>query len=157
MPSLACLFGATKRGQLPRSMAIALLLATAVGAGDRIGWAQDAAPPAAAPASPPPRPLTLPEIARRDRLRSSVEWLASPERQGRGPGTAGIDAAAEWVAGQFVALGLDTSVVGEASFQPFPITLDATLGAAEENMVEVVAPPAADGSTAVQQLSLIHI
>ena len=154
MPSLACLFGGGVRGLLPRSMAVALLIATAVGPGNRIGWAQDAAPPAAAPAAPPPRPLTLPEIARRDRLRSSVEWLASPERQGRGPGTAGIDAAAEWVAGQFVALGLDTSVVGEASFQPFPITLDATLGAAEENVAEVVAPPAADGSTAVQQLVL---
>jgi hypothetical protein len=79
-----------------------------------------------------------------------VEWLASPEREGRGPGTAGIDAAAEWVAGQFVALGLDTSVIVEASFQPFPITLDAKLGAAEENVAEIVAPPLAEGEVRVR-------
>ena len=145
-------------GVPPRSMAIALLVVGLVGAslggGERVGVAQDAAAPAATPAAPAPRPLTPPEIARRDRLRSSVEWLASPEREGRGPGTAGIDAAAEWVAGQFVALGLDTSVVGEHAFQPFPITLDAKLGAAEENVAEVVAPPAADGSQAVTELVL---
>ena len=154
MPSLACLFGRVLQRMLPRSRAIVLLIAMAIGAGDRVGSAQDAAPPAVPSAVAPPRPLTAPEIARRDRLRTSVEWLASPEREGRGPGTAGIDAAAEWVAGQFVALGLDTSVVGEASFQPFPITLDAKLGAAEENVAEIVAPPAADGSQAVTKLVL---
>ena len=158
MPLLACLFGRVLQRILPRSRAIALLIAMAISVGERVGLAQDAVPPAAppavAPAVVPPRPLTPPEIARRDRLRSSVEWLASPEREGRGPGTAGIDAAAEWVAGQFVALGLDTSVVGEASFQPFPITLDAKLGAAEENVAEIVGPPAADKSQAVTKLVL---
>ncbi len=154
MPSLASLFGGGMRGVLPRSMVITLVVAAAVVSGDRIALAQDAAPPAATPPAPAPRPLTPPEIARRDRLRTSVEWLASPEREGRGPGTAGIDAAAEWVAGQFVTLGLDTSVVGEASFQPFPITLDAKLGAAEENVAEIIAPPAADGSQAVTKLVL---
>lgn len=158
MPLLACLFGRVLQRILPRSRAIALLIAMAISVGERVGLAQDAvpppAPPAVAPAVVPPRPLTPPEISRRDRLRSSVEWLASPEREGRGPGTAGIDAAAEWVAGQFVALGLDTSVVGEASFQPFLITLDAKLGAAEENVAEIVGPPAADKSQAVTKLVL---
>ena len=38
------------------------------------------------------------------RLRTAVEWLAAPEREGRGPGTAGIEAAADWVARQFQAI-----------------------------------------------------
>jgi len=36
-----------------------------------------------------------------ERLRDAVTWLADPQREGRGPGTAGIDAAAEWVATQY--------------------------------------------------------
>ncbi|RLS35284.1 MAG: PDZ domain-containing protein [Planctomycetota bacterium] len=120
--------------------------------------ALEALPAAAAPlAATPPRPprvLTPPEAARRDRLRSSVAWLASPEREGRGPGTAGIDQAGAWLAEQFVALGLDTTVVGEEPFQSFPMTLDAQLGAADENALQLVAPPAGDGTAAVQTLVL---
>ena len=44
----------------------------------------------------------------RDRLRQSVEWLASPDREGRGPGTRGIEQAGEWVSRQLAAIGLDT-------------------------------------------------
>jgi Zn-dependent M28 family amino/carboxypeptidase len=115
---------------------------------------EPAAAQAEALAIAPARPLTAPEITRRDRLRKSVEWLAAPEREGRGPGTKGIDVAAEWVAEQFVALGLDTSVVGETSYQPFSITLDAKLGAEAENVAEIVSPPGADGASEVRQLVL---
>ena len=52
-----------------------------------------------------------------ERLRSAVEWLAAPEREGRGPGTKGIDQAAEWVAAQLAAAGLDTTVIGESPYQ----------------------------------------
>ncbi|MEI8228723.1 MAG: hypothetical protein WCH77_10740, partial [Planctomycetota bacterium] len=46
------------------------------------------------------------------RLRTAVEWLAAPDREGRGPGTQGIDQAADWVAEQLAAIGLDTTLVG---------------------------------------------
>ena len=39
----------------------------------------------------------------RDRLKLAVEWLAAPEREGRGPGTKGVDQAADWVAEQLAA------------------------------------------------------
>ncbi|MFM8633238.1 MAG: M20/M25/M40 family metallo-hydrolase [Planctomycetia bacterium] len=88
------------------------------------------------------------------RLREAVLWLAAPEREGRGPGTAGIDQAAGWVAQRFGDLGLKTRTVGDEPFQSFVMTLDASIGPAEKNRVEIVGPPAADGSRAVIPLEL---
>ncbi len=136
----------------PRLVAL-LLLGGAVLAVPAPG--QDPAPQGeTAPAAPPARPLTTQEIARRDRLRTSVEWLAAPEREGRGPGTGGIDVAADWLAERFAELGLETAVVDGRPFQPFPITLESKLGPAEENVAEIVGPPGADGSSAVTTLQL---
>jgi hypothetical protein len=109
------------------------------------------------------------DAAIRDRLRHAVEWLAAPEREGRGPGTKGIDQAADWVAEQFNGIGLDT-VVGVGSgedparaasgpsatmpFQKFVMTLDAKLGPAVANTAELVGPPGADGVAKTIPLSL---
>jgi hypothetical protein len=87
-------------------------------------------------------------------MREAVGWLASPEREGRGPGTKGIDAAAQWVAEQFATAGLQTRIVGEEPFQPFVMTLDATLGPAEKNHAELVGPPGADGVSPAVRLEL---
>ena len=100
------------------------------------------------------------DAAVRERLRTAVEWLAAPEREGRGPGTKGIDLAADWVANQLADIGLDT-VVGSGTaadpsrtagrpsvrspFQRFGMTLDAKLGPAAANTAEVVGPPGQDG------------
>jgi hypothetical protein len=100
-----------------------------------------------------------------DRLREAVTWLAAPEREGRGPGTAGIEAAAVWVAGQFADLGL-APVAAEGSenrpaepqpaepFQPFAMTLEAKLGAEADNVAEIVGPPDATGSRRLIRLAL---
>ena len=91
------------------------------------------------------------------RLREAVEWLAAPEREGRGPGTKGIDQAADWVAGQFAALGLANAEArgpeagaaapaGGGPFQRFAMTLDAKLGAADGNTAELVGPAGPDGT-----------
>ena len=88
-----------------------------------------------------------------DRLRTAVEWLAAPGRQGRGPGTAGIEEAADWVASQFAGIGLDTTVVGETPFQRFPVILEARL-ASTGNAAELVGPPRADGTPTVRPLEL---
>ncbi|HBB74283.1 MAG TPA: aminopeptidase, partial [Planctomycetaceae bacterium] len=85
--------------------------------------------------------------------RQAVTWLAAPEREGRGPGTPGIDAAADWVAAQFAEIGLAAPVAGEA-FQPFAMTLDAKLGPASANTLELVGPPTADGGATVVPLVL---
>jgi hypothetical protein len=94
---------------------------------------------------------TLPLVARadeaavRERLRAAVTWLAAPEREGRGPGTAGIEAAADWVAGQFADLGLEPPGTGGDRFQPFSMTLEARLGPEADNTAEIVGPPGPDG------------
>jgi len=76
----------------------------------------------------------------RDRLRADVEWLAAPEREGRGPGSAGIDAAADWVAARFRDVGLETRVAGDGPFQSFAMTLEAKLGPQAGNVAELVGP-----------------
>ena len=89
------------------------------------------------------------------RLRAAVEWLAAPEREGRGPGTGGIEAAASWVAEQFRGIErLQTRLVGDGPFQPFEMTLEATLGPADRNVVELVGPKGADGRPVVVPLEL---
>ena len=100
------------------------------------------------------------DAALRDRLKHAVEWLAAPEREGRGPGTKGVEQAADWVAEQLSGIGLDTVVggdlhgdsnrpIGEPAaatlFQRFVMTLDAKLGPADANTAELVGPPGEDG------------
>jgi len=108
-----------------------------------------------------PRPGLAADVARavdgaalEERLRAAVTWLAAPEREGRGPGTKGIEQAADWVAGQLRAIGLDTTVVGGTPFQGFPVMLEAKLGPAAENTAELVGPPAADATRTVRPLEL---
>lgn len=111
--------------------------------------AEDSAPVAA------PAAVAVPvEGPSRDRLRTMVEWLASPQREGRGPGTGGIDRAAIWVAGELAEIGLETRVVADEPFQKFPITLDAKPGPDERNHVELVGPPGPDGQPRVIPLAL---
>jgi len=88
------------------------------------------------------------------RLRRAVEWLAAAEREGRGPGTAGIEAAADWVAEQFATLGLTTPGEGQGPFQPFEMTLEARLGPAEQNRAELIGPADASGEPRVIPLEL---
>lgn len=86
------------------------------------------------------------------RLRRAVTWLACRSAR-RGPGTPGIDAAADWIAEQFAEIGLAPPGVGDA-FQPFAMTLDAKLGPASANTLELVGPPTADGGDTVVPLVL---
>ena len=99
--------------------------------------------------------VAVPVASASERLRAAVEWLAAPEREGRGPGTDGIEAAADWVAGQFRGIErLQTRLVGGGPFQPFEMTLEATLGPADRNVVELVGPEGADGRPVVVPLEL---
>ncbi len=79
----------------------------------------------------------------RQRLRESVEFLSSAELEGRGPGSRGIETAAEWVAKEFAAIGLSTQILDNGPFQPFTMTLETKLGEQKENTAELVGP--ADG------------
>ena len=60
------------------------------------------------------------------RMRADIEWLASPEREGRGAGSRGLDAAANYIAERFERLGLSPLIPGaqggDRYFQPFAMT-----------------------------------
>ena len=122
-------------------------------------WAQGVvAPPAEAPVDlpvvVPVAPAAKPEPQVRAGLQRDVSWLAAPEREGRGPGTKGIEAAADWVNRQFTDLGLLAPAGPESSLQPFEMTLEAKLGPAEANTAELVGPPDASGARRIVPLEL---
>jgi len=80
-----------------------------------------------------------------DALRDDVTWLSAPEREGRGPGTKGIEVAGGWVADRFATLGLAAPAGHETPLQTFAMTLEANLGPTADNTAELVGPPDASG------------
>ncbi|MFN4258869.1 MAG: M20/M25/M40 family metallo-hydrolase [Gemmataceae bacterium] len=64
-----------------------------------------------------------------ERMRQDVTYLASAELEGRGPGTKGIDLAADYIAQEFQKAGLKPMVGQNPSyFQPFQVSGTAKLG-----------------------------
>ncbi|MDB5306607.1 MAG: aminopeptidase [Gemmataceae bacterium] len=70
-----------------------------------------AAPAAAQPAAP--------DVAAVERMRKDLFFLAGPECEGRGVGTAGLDKAADHVAAAFKTAGLKPAAKDGTYFQPF--------------------------------------
>ena len=70
-----------------------------------------------------------------DRILADVRYLADPERQGRGLGTAGLESAATYVESRLQRLGLRPAGVRRSYRQPFPVTL--RLRAADATALEV--------------------
>ncbi len=62
----------------------------------------------------------LPPVFSQKALLDHVAWLSAAEREGRGVGTKGLDAAAEYVAAAFKAMGLQPGGDGGTYFQSFP-------------------------------------
>jgi len=117
-----------------------------------VGWAD--APAAVEQTRPGETAAVAAETVETAALERDVAWLAAPEREGRGPGTAGIEAAAEWLAERFAALGLEVPEQRASVWQPFEMTLEAKLGAADGNRAELLGPPAPDGSRELIRLTL---
>jgi hypothetical protein len=69
-----------------------------------------------------------PSHAASDRFIGHVRYLAAPELQGRGAGTAGLERAADYIAGQFKRLGLQPGGQDGSYWQAFRVTTDAKLG-----------------------------
>lgn len=69
--------------------------------------------------------LVLTPLAAQDkaaeRLRRDLKFLASDLCEGRGPGTKGLDLAAEYIAKEFAAAGLKPGLGAKGYFQPFGI------------------------------------
>ncbi len=79
----------------------------------------------AATASPAQKPFEDPVL---ERMRKDVFFLASPECEGRGVDTKGIELAANHVAEQFKLAGLKPLMKDGSYFQPFTIAAGAKLG-----------------------------
>lgn len=77
------------------------------------------------------------------RLADDVRYLSDDAREGRGVGTQGINAAADFIADQFAHMGLKTDLWNGGPFQKFKITVGEKLGS--PNSLEFVGPPAAEG------------
>ncbi len=110
-------------------------------------------------AAPQPAPVAAPaaekpDAAVKERLREAVEWLSAPEREGRGPGTKGIESAADYVAERMAEIGLRSKGADAGPYQAFAMTLEAALGPEEKNRAELVGPPGPDGAPRVIPLVL---
>ena len=77
------------------------------------------------------------------RILGDVEYLADDKLEGRGPGTHGIDLAADYIAQQFKQAGLATESFEGTPFQPFTIPMGTEIG--DKNSAVFVGPPAKDG------------
>ncbi|MDX2010817.1 MAG: M20/M25/M40 family metallo-hydrolase [Myxococcaceae bacterium] len=73
----------------------------------------------------PPKPQAGPA----ERVRDDVAWLASPERDGRGIGTKGLDAAVDFVEARFKALGLEGAAPDGSFRHEFPVPTKVSRGA----------------------------
>jgi hypothetical protein len=74
-----------------------------------------------------------------DRLSHDVKFLASDEMDGRGPGTAGIDKAAEFIRAEFKKVGLTSAVSDGSYFQPFVVPMGRQ-PIAEKTFLEITGP-----------------
>jgi aminopeptidase N len=99
--------------------------------------AERSAPIAALPLPPRKALAELPPVFSRKALLEHVAWLSAPEREGRGVGTKGLDAAAEYVAAAFKSAGLQPGGDAGTFFQSFsspnspsgqPVTLRNVIG-----------------------------
>ncbi len=87
------------------------------------------------------------------RLSDTVKYLASDDLQGRGVGTDGLNQAADYLAGEFKKLGLETNWFDGTPFQTFTVTAATELGKPENNRLTLIGPPAGEGGKP-QQIEL---
>jgi aminopeptidase N len=88
------------------------------------------------------------------RMKADVEWLAAPEREGRGAGSRGLDAAANYIAERFARLGLSPLVSGargdDRYFQSFSMTGETGAPVTAKNVIAVL--PGANPTLAARSL-----
>jgi Tol biopolymer transport system component/Zn-dependent M28 family amino/carboxypeptidase len=93
--------------------------------------------------NPPAAAAARPETAAADRFRDDVRWLADDAREGRGIGTAGLDAAKQWLADRFRSLGV--APAGEDGyFESFDVPVAVAVKAGTAVALDGAAVPAED-------------
>ncbi len=79
-----------------------------------------------------------------DRYQADVRWLADDAREGRGIGTAGLEASAQWLSERFAQLGLEPAGEGGTYRQPFEILAAVNVGPSTALALDGAAVPAED-------------
>ncbi len=82
-----------------------------------------------------------------DRYLADVAWLADDARGGRGLGTQGLAAAADWLADRFAAIGLEPAAGAGSYYQSFDAVVDVVAGSATGVTVNQQALPQGDFTT----------
>ena len=106
--------------------------------------------PAAAPAAT--KAPAAPPSAEEVRVKETITFLAADEREGRGPGTAGINQAAAFIAEEFKKAGLKTDLFAGQPYQAFTMNVGSKLG--KRNSLALVGPPGPDGKPRRIELKL---
>lgn len=86
------------------------------------------------------------------RVRETIGFLAADAREGRGPGTKGLDQAADYLAEEFKKIGLKTDLYQGTPFQSFTMPVGAELG--KKNTLTLVGPNGPDGKPRRYELKL---
>jgi aminopeptidase N len=98
-----------------------------------------------------------------ERMKADVEWLAAPEREGRGAGSRGLDAAANYIAERFERLGLSTLAPrargDDRYFQPFTMTGETGAPLPAKNVIGVLpgTNPALNGQALILSAHYDHL
>ena len=93
-------------------------------------------------------------LSSQQRLTNSVKYLSSDELEGRGPGTDGINKAADYIASHFRRLGLKTDSYDGTPFQRFEIATDIKLGKPADNRLQLTGPSNDNETTEATDLTL---
>jgi aminopeptidase N len=97
------------------------------------------------------------------RMKADIDWLAAPEREGRGAGSGGLNAAARYIAERFGQLGLaplTASAQGDDRyFQPFTMKGENDAPAPTKNVIAVLpgTNPALNGQALVISAHYDHL
>jgi hypothetical protein len=97
------------------------------------------------------------------RMKADIDWLAAPEREGRGAGSRGLDAAARYVAERFERFGLVPLSASAPSddryFQPFSMTGENGAPVPTKNVIGVLpgTNPALNGQALVISAHYDHL
>jgi hypothetical protein len=98
-----------------------------------------------------------------ERMKADVEWLASPEREGRGAGSRGLDAAASYIAQRFGRLGFSPLTPGaqgdDRYFQPFTMAGETGAPLSVKNVIAVLpgTNPALNGQALIISAHYDHL
>ncbi len=98
-----------------------------------------------------------------ERMKADVEWLAAPEREGRGAGSRGLEAAAYYIAERFERLGLSPLMPGargdDRYFQSFTMTGETGQPLPARNVIAVLpgANPALNGQALIVSAHYDHL